>query len=106
MPERSTLCLSRSSHAAMRSVVLAKQKRAALSYQHGVRPRLRCNVAGAMLAANVAQLRGLVEHSAVLQICWAMHCQGLLDAARKVAFAYRGYAFQCNMASLEAILST
>ncbi len=73
----------------IRVLVLAKQERAVLSYQHGVRPRLRCDG----MAADIVQLQGLVEQQAVLQLYWAVRCQALPNAAHKVAYVYRGMHF-------------
>ena len=42
------------------------------------------------MAADIVQLRALIEQQAVLHMIWAVHCQAPPNAAHKVAYVYSG----------------
>ena len=75
-------------------LVLAKQERAALSYQHGVRPGLRCNG----MAADIAQLRGLVQQQAASDLLGCARSSSPKRCPQNCIYVQR-YAFMCSTAS-------
>lgn len=48
------------------------------------------------MAADIAQLGSLVEHQVILQIGWAVRCQGLPESVNEAAHIYSGVLFSAE----------